>query len=263
MKTTKSDRWQVAGDRMENAVRSPHASRFTFHASTLNPQPSALNQLRAFTLIELLVVIAIMAPLAALLLPVIRGVKKRQFISHTQAEMAQLEMAIDRYKSAYGFYPPGNPNNPLINQLYYELEGTRLTNGDTYVALDGSAPINTNYVGATFGVGGFINSTKPSGDEESTAARNFLPDLRPKQIFNFTNINTGPDGINVLVGSVGGPDTIYQPLGMQELNPWRYNSSHPTNNPGSYDLWIQLSISGQTNLICNWSKQVQVNNSLH
>ena len=30
---------------------------------------------------------------------------------------------------------------------------------------------------------------------------------------------------------------------MQDLNPWRYNSSNPTNNPGSYDLWIQLVIA--------------------
>ena len=68
-------------------------------------------------------------------------------------------------------------------------------------------------------------------------------------------------GVNLLIGSVGGPDTTYQPLGQQDLNPWRYNSSNPTNNPGSYDLWIQLSIAGQTNLICNWTKQVQINNN--
>ena len=46
------------------------------------------------------------------------------------------------------------------------------------------------------------------------------------------------------------------------MNPWRYNSSNPTNNPGSYDLWIQLKIAGKTNLICNWSKQVQINSPL-
>jgi hypothetical protein len=48
-------------------------------------------------------------------------------------------------------------------------------------------------------------------------------------------------------------------LGQEDLNPWRYNSSNPTNNPGSYDLWIQLVIGGKSNLICNWSKQVLIN----
>jgi hypothetical protein len=43
------------------------------------------------------------------------------------------------------------------------------------------------------------------------------------------------------------------------VNPWRYNSSNPTNNPGSYDLWIQLSIGGTKYLICNWSSQPQKN----
>jgi hypothetical protein len=37
------------------------------------------------------------------------------------------------------------------------------------------------------------------------------------------------------------------------LNPWRYNSSHPTNNTGGYDLWVDLVIRGKTNRVCNWS----------
>jgi len=60
----------------------------------------------AFTLIELLVVISIIGVLAALLLPVAGAVRKQSMIRTAQAEMAQLETAIDRYKSAYGFYPP-------------------------------------------------------------------------------------------------------------------------------------------------------------
>ena len=38
------------------------------------------------------------------------------------------------------------------------------------------------------------------------------------------------------------------------------STANPTNNPSTYDLYIQLMINGKTNLICNWSKQVQVNN---
>ncbi len=50
-------------------------------------------------------------------------------------------------------------------------------------------------------------------------------------------------------------------MGVQDLNPWRYVCPG-TNNPGSYDLWIQLSIAGKTNLICNWSKQIQIGSPL-
>ena len=91
-----------------------------------------LRTLPAFTLIELLVVISIIGVLAAFTFPVMERLKRRQYINKTQAEMAQLETAIDRYKAAYGFYPPGNPATPttdhlsqrLINQLYFELLGT-------------------------------------------------------------------------------------------------------------------------------------------
>ncbi len=52
-----------------------------------------------------------------------------------------------------------------------------------------------------------------------------------------------------------------------DLNPFRY--IYPgTNNPTSYDLWIDLRISGKTNLICNWSHapiilQQQTSNQTH
>jgi len=36
-------------------------------------------------------------------------------------------------------------------------------------------------------------------------------------------------------------------------NPWRYNSSNPRYNPKSYDLWIDVTVGGKTNRVCNWS----------
>jgi type II secretory pathway pseudopilin PulG len=233
------------------AERSGHASRVTSHVS-------------AFTLLELLTVIGIIVVIAALLLPVGSIVKQRAVIRATQAQMAQLETAIDRYKSAYGFYPPSGTTGPFTNQLYFELLGT--TNialpsvMPVYLTLDSTAEINTNDAGGTFGVSGFMNCSKPGTDESSTRAQDFLPDLKPNQIGTlYTN---GNDVVKIIIASAGGPDPDFQPLGQQDMNPWRYNSSNPTNNPGSYDLWIQLKIAGKTNLICNWSKQVQINSPL-
>jgi prepilin-type N-terminal cleavage/methylation domain-containing protein len=232
--------------------------------STLNSQLSTLSRLRAFTLIELLTVMAIMGVLAALILPVLGAVKKHQYIYNAQAEMAQLETAIDRYQAAYGFYPPSPPTPPTVgnpssyfNQLYYELGGTTNNNNSFYQTLDGSAQINVGDVSTAFpGVGGFMNCTKPGAGEDSTAARNFLPDLKPKQ---FTAISNNMVLVTILIGSVGGPYVRYQLLGQQDINPWRYVCPG-INNPGSYDLWMQLVFApGQTNLICNWTKQVQIN----
>jgi prepilin-type N-terminal cleavage/methylation domain-containing protein len=231
----------------------------------------------AFTLIELLVVISIIAVLAAFSVPVLKSLKRNQFIKQTQAEMAQLETAIDSFKATYGAYPPSNPNyNPgnaatgnqaMFSPLYFELLGTTNTGNGNYQTLDGSASISTNSITLTnaFGVSGFINCTKTGAGEDAPAAKNFLQDLKPKQIgANITNNNIAT---TLLLGSVGGPDpaSIYNPFypnpGSSGVNPWRYVSPG-INNPGSYDLWIQLSIGGTTNLVCNWSKQIQKNSPL-
>ena len=263
MKTTKSDRWQVAGDRKvaTDEMHSCHVSRVTDYVS-------------AFTLIELLVVISIIAVLAALILPVAGQVKRQAILHNARAEMAQIETAIERYKSAYGFYPPDSTNtmsNTPINQLYYELVGTTNTAapsanpfyqvlGDPSQQLTGGPG---GQVSQVFSVSGFMNCNKSSGDESASHAQDFLPDLKPRQIAeNLTNSIAPNVGFTMLVSSVGGPDPAYQPLNVQDANPWRYNSSNPTNNPGSYDLYIQLRIAGKTNLICNWTKQVQINNPL-
>ena len=255
MKTVKCDMGQVAGDKIAAATRQAHSCHV----------PRVTRHILAFTLIELLVVMSIIGVLAALLLPVAGAVRKQATIRTAQAEMAQLETAIDRYKSAYGFYPPDNPTYPLVNQLYYELGGTTniagLGNSPNYQPLNGGTSLTTNEVAQAFGVSGFMNCTKPNADESSPQARNFLPDLKPRQIGAVTN---PPGGVlvTILITSVGGPDRTYTPLNGIDLNPWRYNSSSPTNNLGLYDLWVQLSISGKTNLICNWSKQVQINSPL-
>ena len=218
----------------------------------------------ALTLIELLAVISIIGILAAFIVPVLGSLKRREYISKTQAELSQLETAIDSYKATYGFYPPdapSNPNYPLVNQLYYELLGTfNYTNSGVvyYQTLDSSAqPIPVGSVTSALGVGGFMNCTKPGAGEDAPAAKNFLSNLKPNQIWESYTNNGVP--VTLLVASVGGPDPTYRPLNAVDLNPWRYNCSSPTNNPGAYDLWVELKIGGKTNLICNWSKQVQIN----
>jgi prepilin-type N-terminal cleavage/methylation domain-containing protein len=223
-----------------------------------------------FTLVELLVVISIIAILAAFTVPVLSSVKRRQYISQAQGELGQLKAAIDSYHAAYGFYPPGNQNGVtnasgklLGNQLYYELVGTTNTGGAFHVINNPGDQLSVtpvNQVQAAFGVAGFVNCSKPGSGEDSPSAKNFILDLRPNQTGIFSNVGSGFE-FTILTGSVGGPDATYKPLNASGLNPWRYVSPG-VNNPSSYDLWIQLSIHGKTNLICNWSKQVQINNPL-
>ena len=215
----------------------------------------------AFTLIELLVVISIISVLAGLIIGGLGAAKKKQNRDTARAELEQIKAAIDSYHDKYGSYPPNNQNpgvagvpgyDPyMMNPLYYELSGVnynKLT--DTYTTLDGTASINGTDYKTAFGMSAIGNVSK-GGGEDAVAARNFLTGLKSKQI----NDNVTNTGIRttVLVTSVGGPDDNYKPLGVSALNPFSYNSTNPTNNPSSYDLWVDLVIGGKTNRINNWN----------
>ncbi len=209
----------------------------------------------AFTLIELLVVIAIIAVLAAMIFPIVGAVNKVKLRSVAEGGLTQVETAIQSYKAKYGFYPPDNPSNAAVNQLYFELLGTTAsTLGNaifSYTTLDGSATINLPGLNNVFGpnVAGFMNSTKGAGGDEGPVAVNFLKGLKAVQFLAVTNPTS-----TFLGAPLDGP-LIYQSPTGAKINPWRYNSSSPTNNPNSYDLWIDVLIAGKTNRFSNWSKQ--------
>ena len=219
--------------------------------STSTPLPRRA----AFTLIELLVVIAVIAILASLIFPITAGLKRKRLIAVAQTELAQIETAIEAYKASRGHYPPDNPDDPKLNQLYFELLGAT-NNGTSFVTKDGGQ-VAVGALNTAFGpkVLGLVNVSKTGNADDVSAATSFLTQLKPGQT---GTLSTGP---KVLTCSIlwdqpaSPPISGGVPVGM---NPWRYVSSTPTNNPGSYDLWVDILIAGKTNRISNWSKVAQV-----
>ena len=208
------------------------------------------NQIRhGFTLIELLVVISIIAVLAAITIPVLAAVKKNQYRSTANIELKKLETAIENFKTTYGAYPPSNKTDPALNQLYYELAGVTRDAAGNYTTLDGATTISATDYAAAFGVAGIVNCTKGNG-EDKVEAKNFLSGLK----VNLNDMVTNNfKRTTVILTSVGGPDDSYKPLNASGLNPFRYNSANPTNNPNSFDLWVDLQIRGKIYRINNWS----------
>lgn len=234
-----------------------------------SPAPRSLQV--AFTLIELLAVIAIMGVLAALLvgLAPAAGAKMRE--SRIRAELQQLITAIEEYKARYGFFPPDGlaglqPGyaRPELNPLYYELTGMLVINpfdpAGYFQSIDGAQKLNSFQLSTYFGRTGIANS---SPDKKRILNQSF----KPSQHANLFNHVPGQPDIELLIvpqpwpaaDRAGSPlsslPTIvgYDPV-RNPLNPWRYVSSNPTNNPASYDLWAEFWRGKQKIIIGNWKQ---------
>lgn len=218
-------------------------------------KPGIFSASRAFSLIEMLVVMAVLAVLAALIFPAVISATKAKILRRTHTELEDLQSAIASYKAKFNHYPPDNADSVVIHQLYYELAGTRLTNG-TYVTLDGSAHISAATLNAAFGpnVSGFVNCAQASAGDENAKGRNFLTSLQTSRAYELTR-----EGPKLLVGAPWQKGSTapfdVDPTPIPTLNPWRYNSSNPSHNPKSYDLWIDVRIQGRVYRVCNWSRQ--------
>ena len=232
-----------------------HVSRFTLpvrrHDSAASRAPQAA---RAFTLIELLIVISVIALLAALTFPAVTGARISMLRARARSERTQIETAIERYHDKLGYYPPDNPANWAMNQLYYELLGTTNIGTATvpiYMTLDGSAQVKGADLSTAFGTTGFMNYSRVGRGDEAPSAISFLTGLKPGQSLLLTNI-AGVKLCTILVCALDGPPAITGFIGGK-INPWRYNSSNPVYNKKSFDLWIDVMAGSKTNRICNWS----------
>jgi prepilin-type N-terminal cleavage/methylation domain-containing protein len=211
----------------------------------------------AFTLVELLVVMAVIATLAAILFPVFGNIKKNGAIRKARAEMLKVVMAIESYKAQMGHYPPDHVIaggvNPAVNSLYFELSGTA-NNGTHFVTLDGSARILVGDVATTFGQAGFVNCSKAGSDDNAQPAHDFI-----KGGLRASNYGELSPEVRLLTCSIKWPESSGAAIsGVPLVNPWRYVSTGATNNPGQFDLWVDIVVGGKTNRISNWSEKPQV-----
>jgi len=207
------------------------------------------NRRWAFTLVELLVVMAVIATLAAMIFPAAAIIKKNAAIKRVQGQMKLIEVALTAYQANLGLYPPDNPDAPEFNQLFFELTGTTNYTGNIYLSQAG--PFITN-VPAIFGaaVAGLVNVSRGSGDEIHQA-KNLLTSLEPA---NYLEVQRGSSVATVLGIQDKGPLMLDEPPpGSLKINPWRYTSGSATNNPGKYDLWVDVTLGGKTYRFGNWS----------
>jgi prepilin-type N-terminal cleavage/methylation domain-containing protein len=213
---------------------------------TLEMNTTRAHQNRAFTIIELLMVIAIMAIVAGLIVGLagVSGDSKK--IKRTEAELANLVMLIEEYKTKVGVYPPDNPNGnlPERNVLLYELAGAIRKPGPLYTTPFGD--ITQTDLQNTFGVGGIVNA-RDEGNVDPDANRSY-PILKSLKSDQSAEVFPGTRSLVVPIDGLNG-----------RPNPWNYRLGNPTNahNPQSFDLWVEIKLGTtngvpKTKIIGNW-----------
>jgi len=231
--------------------------------TSLNRSRRSIRKLRAaFTLIELLVVIAIIGILAALIVGGAGIAQAKSRRARVEAEREQLISIIEAYKKAKGYYPPDNSNTPnpfpgaytYQNTLFFELTGCDIQGNPAappflYRSRVSGEIFTNGDIMLSFNVGGILNASTDTNE-----VVNYFKNLRAGQ----HGLIKAPSGAVFSVLGVGvpgpGATNTVGGTGPGILNPWNYVLTNPTNNPGSFDLWMDVYWSGKTNRVCNWSR---------
>ena len=157
--------------------------------------------------------------------------------------------AIEAYKAEFGFYPPENvlSKNPLTvdvvnNPLLYELAGTVYNPTNQMFFLGDLEPAEASFVKDFFHRSNFVNCA-----ENDDKVKHFLS----LQHSPAKQLHDDPDvfavGFSYLMVDVP-PKLLWE----FDFSPWRYNHAQATNNPGKFDIWIEVKANGKVVTIGNW-----------
>jgi prepilin-type N-terminal cleavage/methylation domain-containing protein len=141
----KSDKWQVASDKMATTRERPFNLQ-PLGAAKRSGDGSTFNQLRAFTIVELLVVISIIGVLAGLLLPALSAAKTVAQKRQARLQISDLETAIQQYDSAYSRFPVSSPEQNQASQNAQASLNPDFTFGGTFQTSTGPVPIGTKFI---------------------------------------------------------------------------------------------------------------------
>ena len=164
-------------------------------------------------------------------------------------QRAKLIAAIEAYKAHFGVYPPDHVLSrqplvvdPVTNTLLYELVGVIYNPTNKMFQVGGMEAAEASYVTNLLQCAGFKNCAET-----------------PDKISRFLKIEPVPnellhDDPDVFALSFQVPYESAPPELIWEYrsSPWRYVSSSPTNNPGRFDLWMELQTKWQKVVIGNW-----------
>lgn len=166
-----------------------------------------------------------------------------------RTQRAKLVSALEAYKVKFGTYPPDHvvSRSPLVvdavtNMLLYELAGVMLDSTNNTVTVGRLERADAGFVKGFFNCDGFTNCA---------ASEDKLERFLPVADLTVLQLHDDPDIYSLgfpLYSEEIDPNALYQ----MQVSSWRYVSTSPTNNPKTYDLWIELKTANRTIIIGNW-----------
>jgi hypothetical protein len=164
-------------------------------------------------------------------------------------QRGKLVSAIEAYKAKFGVYPPDHVLSrqplvvdPVTNTLFYELVGVIYNRTNKMFESGGMEAAEEKYVKGFFQVDGFKNCGETP--DKITRFLNMQP-LPARQLHD--DPDTFVVGFQLVYDAVA-PHIFWE----FQTSPWRYVASAPTNNPGKFDLWIELKAGKRQIVIGNW-----------
>ncbi len=164
-------------------------------------------------------------------------------------ERGKLVSAIEAYKAHFGGYPPDHvisrqPRvvDPVTNTLLYELVGVIYNPTNNMFQVGSLEAAEAKYVKEFFQCDGFKNCAEtPAGITRFLK----IEPLPARQLHDDPDVFAV--GFQVPYEGIA-PEVVWE----FATSPWRYVSSSPTNNSGTFDLWIELKTRYQQLVIGNW-----------
>jgi len=161
----------------------------------------------------------------------------------------EIVSAIEAYKTHFGFYPPDNviSRNPLrvdavSNRLAYELIGFVHNPTNRLYQAGRLEAAEAEFVNHFFHTDGMTNSS-----QHEEQVKHFLP----AEYAYLRQLHDDPDVF--ALGCQMNYDGITPEMSVEiDISTWRYACFVATDNPGKFDLWLELRAGRQTTTIGNW-----------
>ena len=171
--------------------------------------------------------------------------------SEVRQQRAAILNAIELYKTQFGTFPPDHLVSrqpvivdPVTNTLLYELTGVLLDERTRKFQVAGLEPADESYVTNFFQCGWFHNCSSASQG---------LKQLLPKEETAWRQLHDDPD-VFVLAYTPKSEAISAEVFWNLDFTSWRYVATAPTNNPGKFDLWMEIRGKKRSQIIGNWKR---------